>query len=123
MQRDPRRCPGAARRRLGLEIITAISMFEDPGDECRFGDHGNDVQGRTNAAGAWMRKSGDTHGPATARATLQVDIEHPVHDPRDGGGRAKQEARAEALHPVHRGRGFGLAGLSRIIVLVVRRGL
>ena len=31
MQQDRRRCPGAARRRLAIEIITAISMFEDSG--------------------------------------------------------------------------------------------
>ena len=80
-------------------------MFEEPDNECRFGDHGY-----------------DTHRATTARAVPQVNIEHPAHDPRDGGGRAKQEARAESLHPAHRGCGFGLAGFPCAIVFVVRRG-
>ncbi len=58
MQQDRRWCPGTARRRLAPEIITAITMFEDTGDERRFGN----VQGRTKSAGAWMRRSGEIHG-------------------------------------------------------------
>ena len=46
MQHDPRRGPGATRRYFAPEIIEAIAMFEEPGNECRFGDHGYDVQGR-----------------------------------------------------------------------------
>ncbi len=88
MQRDRGRGPGATRKELAREIIAAISMFEDSGNECRFCDRGN-----------------DTHGSATARTELQFDIEHPV----------------KALHPVHRGRGFGLAGLPGGALAVVRR--
>ena len=38
-------------------------------------DTGNDVHGRTNAAGAWMRRSGDLHGTATFIANLNINIE------------------------------------------------
>ncbi len=68
MQRDRGRCPGATRRGSAPEIITAITMFEDTGNERRFGN----VHGRTKSAGAWMRRSGDfgdgVYGPAALRA-------------------------------------------------------
>ena len=103
MQRDPRRGPGASR--TDPEIIAAVAMLENPGDERGFGDRGD-----------------NTHLCAASSAEPQIDIEHPAHDPRDGGGRAKQEARAESLHPTHRGSRFGLAGLPFAIVFGVRRG-
>jgi hypothetical protein len=33
----------------------------DPGPGYQGSQFGNDVQGRTNAAGAWMRRSGEIH--------------------------------------------------------------
>ncbi len=38
MQRDRRRCPGNANRRLAHEIIECVPMLEDPGDERRVGE-------------------------------------------------------------------------------------
>jgi len=48
-------------------------MREDPLDQRRLLDARNDVQGCTNAAGAWMRRSGNPHRLAAARAALHVD--------------------------------------------------
>ncbi len=41
-------------------------------------DAGDDVHGRTNAASAWMRKSGHFDRTAAGTARLNVDIEHPL---------------------------------------------
>ena len=107
MQRDRGRCPGYADRYLAREIIARIAMREDSGDERRF----SNVQGRTKSAGAWMRRSGacgdNTHVSGASWAEPQIDIEHP----------------AQALHPVHRGCGFGFTSLPFAIVFVVRRVL
>jgi len=53
-------------------------MREDPLDQRRLLDARNDVQGRTNAAGAWMRRSGNPHRLAAARAALHVDAKDPL---------------------------------------------
>jgi len=42
-------------------------------------DAGDDMHGRTNAAGAWMRESGHFgRSIAAFTAYLDVDIEHPL---------------------------------------------
>jgi len=46
--------PGAVGRRLGPEIIAAIAMCEDSGNERRVSNRGDDVLGHTKAAGAYM---------------------------------------------------------------------
>ncbi len=73
MQRDRGRCPGAANTRLAREIIACVAMLEDPGDERRVGDRGD-----------------DTNCSATARTMAQVDREHPaqaLHPAHRGRGR------------------------------------
>ena len=105
MQRGCGWCAGGANASLVGEPIACVAMREDPCDEPRVGDFGDDVQGRTNAAGAWMRRSGDTNGATTAWTVTEVDLEHS----------------AQTLHPAHRCRGFGLAGYVRGTLSVVRR--
>ena len=68
---------------LGKVGVYSSYTFLDHG---RGFDAGNDVQERTNAAGAWMRRSGDFHG-ATAIATgLDIDVEDTlsIHAPAKG---------------------------------------
>ena len=90
MQRGCGWCAGGANASLVGEPIACVAMREDPCDEPRVGDFGDDVQGRTNAAGAWMRRSGDTNGTTTAWTVTEVDLEHSANESRDGRGRAKQ---------------------------------
>ena len=59
MQRDRRRCAGAANWRLAREIIARVAMQENPSDERRISDRGD-----------------DTNGSATARTAAEVDREH-----------------------------------------------
>jgi hypothetical protein len=53
-------------------------MREDPLDQHRLLDAREDVQGRTNAAGAWMRGRGDRHRLAAARSASHIDAKDPL---------------------------------------------
>ena len=59
MQRDRGRCAGGANVCLGGEIIACVAMLEDPGDERRVSDRGD-----------------DPNCSATARTAAEVDREH-----------------------------------------------
>ena len=67
-------------------------------DDHRIFNASDDVHGCTNAASAWMRRSGHLHCPTARLTGLDVDLEHPL----------------EALRPTHRraalGIGFHLLG-------------
>jgi len=106
MQHHPRRGPGTSRRNLAPEIIKGIAMFEEPGNECWFGN----VQGRTKSAGAWMRRSGD-HGydtlrPATARGNASGRYQTPgavAASSSSGPGRVRYRGECVPLPPNARG--------------------
>ena len=74
MQRDRGWCAGAANTRLAGAIISCVAMLEDPDDEHRVGDRGD-----------------DTHLPTAAWTVAQVNREHraqtlhPAHRGRGPG--------------------------------------
>jgi len=66
--------------------IASGKVLDDGGDEPRVGDVCENSKGRP-----------------TARAAADIDTEGAPHESRDGRGRAKQDARAESLHPAKAG--------------------
>ena len=53
-----------------------IQVSKDFPDHRRVFNTGDDVQGRTNAAGAWMRKSGHFDRTATLATDFNVNVEY-----------------------------------------------